>query len=58
MTVRGALQSLSEVQREAIELPYFGGFTQMEIADRTATPLPVAMRKYPLVAAEKYPPLD
>ena len=38
-TVRGALAVLSDVQREAIELAYFGGMTQQEIADRTATPL-------------------
>ena len=38
-TVRGALAELSEVQREAIELAYFGGFTQQEIAVRTETPL-------------------
>jgi RNA polymerase sigma-70 factor (ECF subfamily) len=38
-TVQGALAILSEVQREAIELAYFGGLTQQEIADRTATPL-------------------
>ena len=38
-TVRGALAALSDVQREAIELAYFGGMTQHEIADRTATPL-------------------
>ena len=38
-TVHGALDVLSDVQREAIELAYFGGLTQQEIAERTATPL-------------------
>ena len=38
-TVRGALATLSDVQREAIELAYFGGLTQVEIAERTNTPL-------------------
>lgn len=37
--VRAALASLSDVQREALELAYFGGLTQQEIAARTATPL-------------------
>jgi len=38
-TVQAALATLSEVQREAIELAYFSGLTQQEIAERTATPL-------------------
>ena len=37
--VRAALAALSVVQREALELAYFGGLTQTEIAERTATPL-------------------
>ena len=38
-TVRSALQALSDVQREALELAYFGGLTQGEIAARTGAPL-------------------
>jgi RNA polymerase sigma factor (sigma-70 family) len=37
--VRRAMGALSDVQREAIELAYFGGLTQSEIAERTSTPL-------------------
>jgi RNA polymerase sigma factor (sigma-70 family) len=37
--VRAALADLSDVQRETIEMAYFGGFTQQEIAGRTGTPL-------------------
>ena len=38
-TVLDALDALTDVQREAIELAYFGGLTQQEIAARTSTPL-------------------
>ena len=37
--VWSALRVLSTVQREALELAYFGGLTQQEIAARTDTPL-------------------
>jgi RNA polymerase sigma-70 factor (ECF subfamily) len=37
--VRAALGTLSDVQRQAIELAYFGGLTQQEISERTGTPL-------------------
>ena len=39
VAVREALATLSDVQREALELAYFGGLTQQEIAARTSTPL-------------------
>jgi RNA polymerase sigma-70 factor, ECF subfamily len=37
--ILGALATLSTVQREALELGYFSGLTQQEIAIRTNTPL-------------------
>lgn len=37
--IRSALGSLPTEQRQAIELAYFGGFTQQEISERTGTPL-------------------
>jgi RNA polymerase sigma-70 factor (ECF subfamily) len=37
--VLNAFGSISAVQREAIELAYFGGLTQVEIADRLSVPL-------------------
>lgn len=37
--IAAAIATLSDVQREAIELAYFNGLTQQEIAARTDTPL-------------------
>jgi RNA polymerase sigma-70 factor (ECF subfamily) len=37
--IQVALERISEVQREAIELAYFNGLTQTEIAERTGVPL-------------------
>jgi RNA polymerase sigma-70 factor (ECF subfamily) len=37
--VRTAQTSLTAVQREALVLAYWGGFTQREIAARTGAPL-------------------
>ena len=41
--VRGALQTLTEVQREAVGLAYFGGYTHTEVA--TMLDLPVGTAK-------------
>jgi RNA polymerase sigma-70 factor (ECF subfamily) len=37
--VRSVLATLPAPQREALELAYFGGLTQQEIAEKTGTPL-------------------
>jgi RNA polymerase sigma-70 factor (ECF subfamily) len=38
-TVQAALAQLSPDQREALELAYYGGYTQSELADRLGVPL-------------------
>jgi RNA polymerase sigma-70 factor (ECF subfamily) len=37
--VQEALRALPDQQREALELAYFGGFTQSELAERLGQPL-------------------
>ena len=37
--VQTALQSLPDQQREAIELAYYGGYSQSELAERLGQPL-------------------
>jgi RNA polymerase sigma-70 factor (ECF subfamily) len=37
--VQAALKALPDTQREALELAYYGGFTQSELADRLGQPI-------------------
>jgi RNA polymerase sigma factor (sigma-70 family) len=37
--VQGALQKLPDVQREALELAYYGGYSQSELSERLGVPL-------------------
>jgi RNA polymerase sigma-70 factor, ECF subfamily len=37
--VKGAIEALSDVQKEAVELAFFEGLTHTEIAERTGEPL-------------------
>lgn len=40
--VRGAVATLTEVQREAVELAYFGGYTHTEVATMLDVPVGTA----------------
>jgi RNA polymerase sigma-70 factor, ECF subfamily len=40
--VRNAMKGLTEVQREAIELAYFGGYTHTEVAAMLDLPIGTA----------------
>ncbi|HET7195763.1 MAG TPA: sigma factor-like helix-turn-helix DNA-binding protein, partial [Nocardioides sp.] len=40
--VRGALASLTDAQRQAIELAYFGGYTHTEVASMLELPVGTA----------------
>jgi RNA polymerase sigma-70 factor (ECF subfamily) len=37
--VQAALKELPDAQREALELAYYGGFTQSELAERLGQPI-------------------
>jgi RNA polymerase sigma-70 factor, ECF subfamily len=37
--VRGALEQLTDLQREAVQLAYYGGYTHVEVAELLDTPL-------------------
>jgi len=41
-TVRAAIVQLSDIQREALELAFFGGLTHVEVAERLGLPLGTA----------------
>ena len=38
--VRSALSTLTDLQREAVELAYWGGCTSSEISERLGVPVP------------------